>query len=248
MIRMLIHSFLLMLSLFNVNCRAKHHCFALLIPLIAALQLAPFISASAHADIIPISEFDSEPLSAWKAKSFKGETKYSIVELDNQKVLQANSIASASGLAKEMTIDLKKTPYLNWCWKTRSRLSNLKETEKKGDDYTARIYVVIDGGWKIWETKALNYVWSSNQAKGSRWDNAFAGNNAKMIAVDGVENKINQWQCHKRNVYEDLGEAFAAGESNHRYTMIDVIAIMTDTDNSEGKAISWYRDIYFSAN
>ncbi|MGJ8581352.1 MAG: DUF3047 domain-containing protein, partial [Psychromonas sp.] len=136
-------------------------------------------------------------------------------------------------------------------WLTTSKLSGLNEQTKSGDDYVARIYVVIDGGFAVWSSQCLSYVWSSNQAQGEVWNNAFIGDRVKMIAVRGEDANINQWYEEKRNVYKDLIEHFGnkGSEANNQkaYRYIDVIAIMTDTDNSNGLAESYYGDISFSA-
>lgn len=201
---------------------------------------------------IAISNFESTNLSSWSRKSFSGTTDYSIVNIDNTATLKAVSHSSASGIAKEQRIDLKQTPYINWSWRIDNRLTGLKETSKDGDDYSARIYIVIDGGWKIWSTRALNYVWSSNQYIGSEWNNAFASDNAKMIAVQGKNSNISTWYTEKRDVYADMiaqfGDKGSAKKNEKAYRYIDVIALMTDTDNSKLDATAYYRNIYFSAD
>ena len=191
---------------------------------------------------IQIGLFSSGNLDHWKNKEFSGNTAYQITQLGKNKVLKAESHSSASGLFKRQRIDLKKTPYLNWRWRIENRLHNLNEQSKSGDDYSARIYIVIDGGWAFWKTKAINYVWASNSSKGSIWSNAYAGKNAMMIAVRSKIDKTRTWYTEKRNILEDLKEQFG---SDIRY--IDAVALMTDTDDSKSDAIAFYGEIYFSA-
>nr|WP_201746351.1 DUF3047 domain-containing protein [Veronia nyctiphanis] len=139
---------------------------------------------------------------------------------------------------------------MNWSWSTESRLSDLNETTKSGDDYVARVYVVIDGGMMMWRTRSINYVWSSNQEKSSIWDNAYAGDKVKMIAVQGKEAKLNHWYQEKRNVYNDLiamfGDKGSPEENAKAYRYIDAIAVMTDTDNSRKQAVAYYGNIFFT--
>jgi hypothetical protein len=103
----------------------------------------------------------------------------------------------------------------------------------------------------VWKTKSLNYVWSSNQDKDLVWDNAFAGSSVKMMSVRGKEAQQGQWYQEKRNVYQDLIDIFGdkgSEQANQKaYQYIDIIAIMTDTDNSGKQAESYYGDIVFSA-
>jgi len=165
--------------------------------------------------------------------------------------LKAEAQSSASGWFIEQRIDLKHTPYLNWSWWAGNQLTGINEREKSGDDYVARVYVVIDGGWKIWATKALNYVWSSNQDTNSEWNNAFVGENAKMFALKGKEDVVGRWYDEKRNVYQDLiafyGDQGSAEANEAAYRYIDAVALMTDTDNSEGQATACYGNLIFTA-
>jgi hypothetical protein len=115
-------------------------------------------------------------------------------------------------------------------------LHGLNERSKSGNDFVARIYVVIDGGFMVWKTNSLNYVWSSNQAKGLVWDNPFAGSIVKMMSIERKESQTSKWYEEKRNVYQDLIDIFGGQGSEKAnlkaYNYIDIIAIMTDTDNS----------------
>ena len=133
---------------------------------------------------------------------------------------------------------------------SRKTLFPLDERSKKGDDFVTRIYVVIDGGFMFWKTLSLNYVWSSNQEAGLVWDNPFAGSNVKMMSIRGKHSQTGKWYEEQRNVYNDLIDVFGDkgddGANRDAYGIIDVIAIMTDTDNSGKQAESYYGDIIFS--
>jgi hypothetical protein len=196
-----------------------------------------------------LTRFAHASSSDWQTKAFVGETLYNIVDKDNQTVLKATSHSTASGLIYKQKIDLQKTPYLNWQWLIENRLGPIDERSKSGDDYVARVYVVIDGGLALWKTKALTYVWSSNQSKGQVWDNAFAGDAVKMIAVRGKDAQTNTWYTEKRNVYRDLIAQFGdqgSEEANlKKYRYIDATVIMTDTDNAGGSATAYYSDMIF---
>ncbi len=213
--------------------------------LLTALLISLF-SSEIYAEspqIIPISHFSSTGIKNWQHKIFEGETDYKIVKLGNKQVLSASSQGTASGLIKEQKIDLTKTPYLNWSWRIENRLPKLNEQSKSGDDYAARIYVVISGSIFFWKTYALNYVWSSNSETGNIWPNAYAGKHTMMIAVRSSQDPIKTWLTEKRNVASDLKKIY--GKEFHS---IDGIAIMTDTDNSMENVTSYYAEIYFSKN
>lgn len=187
--------------------------------------------------------------SPWKSKLFVGETQYDRTVHKDKEALRASSKQSASGLFLQRRIDLNDTPYLNWSWLVETPLPPLNEATKEGDDYAARIYVVIGNPIFMWSTKTLTYVWSSSQPKGEFWDNAYTGPRVKMIAVRGDGDPIGQWHNERRNVYQDLithfGDLGSEQENLQAYRYIDIIAIMTDTDDSAGFSEAYYGNISF---
>ena len=206
----------------------------------AALTLA-IGTANANTQI-KLGDFSQGSLTGWESKVFSGQTQYQIKQQGNLKSLSATSNGGASGLGVRQRIDLTKTPFLNWSWRVDKPLPPLLEKTKAGDDYAARLYVIIDGGLFIWKTRALNYVWSSNPVKGTKWNNAFAPRNARMLAVRDSRDGPGQWKTEKQNVAEDFQNLYGF---TPRY--IDGVALMTDTDNSKGSAAASYGDIFFSA-
>ncbi len=62
-----------------------------------------------------------------------------------------------------------------------------------------------------------------------------------MLAIRSGNDSINHWYTEKRNVLKDLNRIFG---KDIRY--IDAVAIMSDTDNSSGRADSYYANLYFS--
>jgi hypothetical protein len=210
-------------------------------PYFLGLLLALVMQNLAAGPRFNLGEFSHNQLNGWEQKSFKGETRYQIQILGSVTVLKADSHDAGSGLFKEQRIDLEQTPFLNWSWRIANRLTGLNEQSKTGDDYAARIYVLVKGGLAFWQTKAINYVWAGNTAKDTIWPNAFAGDHAMMVAVRGQEAPVNEWQSEKRNVGADLKKLF--GED---IRTIDAVALMTDTDNSHGQVSAFYGDIWFS--
>lgn len=203
--------------------------------------LLTLLSIKSWSDV-PVSNFVTNGLDDWQEKSFTGQTEYKLVALDDVLVIKAVSNASASGLYREQKIDLNETPYLNWRWKIANSLAPGDEKKKSGDDYSARVYVIIDGGILFWRTRALNYVWSANEPKGTSWNNAFAESNVRMLALRSGIDPIHTWKSEKRNVKEDLQDLFG---KEIRY--IDAVAIMTDTDNTGSKATAYYSGIRFTS-
>lgn len=216
--------------------------FIVLILFFLLMSLAAVAQEGSSQAVLPVGSFSAGSLAGWKNKAFKGETSYRLITDCRINVLKAESHAAASGLFFEQRIDLNKTPVMNWRWRVEKPLTGLNEQAKSGDDFAARVYVVVSGGLIFWNTKAINYVWANTTPKGKIWPNPFAGDHAMMVAVRSSGDKTGQWFSEKRNVREDFKQL--TGE-DIRY--IDAVALMTDTDNSSGQAIAYYGDIFFTA-
>lgn len=192
---------------------------------------------------ILVGRFSENRRDGWVEKEFVNKTSYQMITENGQTVLHAEAEAAASGLFKEVTVDLTTHPCLNWQWKVVKGHPPLAERTKNGDDYAARVYVIVKGGLAFWKTKAINYVWASTEKKGAIWPNAFAGKSAMLMAVRSQEDSTNTWYQEKRNVYEDLQQIFGEEIKN-----IQAVAIMTDSDNSKGSVRASYGDISFTAD
>ncbi|MGH8548431.1 MAG: DUF3047 domain-containing protein [Methylococcales bacterium] len=196
------------------------------------------------AGIERVGKFSSGDLNGWEPEYFVGETLYRLTANESGvTVLCAESRGAASGLVRQIPVDLGKTPFLNWSWQVDTAFLRYDEKTKQGDDYPARVYVVLDDGLFFWQTKALNYVWAGRQPSGSLWISPYISDNVKLIAVESGNARKGLWRHEKRNVIDDLKLAF--GKS---ITQIDAVAIMTDTDNTGGRAQACYGDIFFSAD
>lgn len=198
-------------------------------------------SASLAAQYRVLSDWSGDFGGFWQVQEFKGRTEYS-AEPGPPAHLRALAEGSASALYREIEIDLEATPYLQWSWQVEQLPAiDAPETEKSGDDYGARIYVVREGLFGKLTARALNYVWSQRQPVGSHWPNAFT-DRTTMWSVNSGEQRLGDWVTHTRNVRADWREVF--GTDIER---IDGIAIMTDADNSGSRAEARYGSIRFCA-
>jgi len=212
-------------------------------PLASPLLALTLISGSAlsHAEPnVSVADFAADKLSLFKEKSFVGHTSYQLVQQGQQTVLRAEASNNASSLYRSMEVDLSKTPWLNWSWRVDNVYPIENQQHKQGDDYPARIYVVVRDGWLPWQVRALNYVWSNQTTELSHWDNPFT-DQAIMIPLKAGSGQLGQWHHEQVNIAEDFYRVF--GE---RIEKIDGVAIMTDADNAGGKATAYYGNIYFS--
>ena len=202
------------------------------------------LSSSSYADKINVFEFTDTELSNLEVRKVRGadnKTEYSVGSNDNGNYLKAVADNAASGLGKKVIIDLNKTPIINITWKIEKSLDGIKENTKKGHDFAARVFAIKKTGATPLSNRAINYVFSSNNDVGFNSPSPYTKKSIDYV-LSTTKNNKNTWVTVKANVQKDFKKLHEID-----VTEISGIAIMTDTDNSKLKAISYYQDIYFSA-
>ena len=204
--------------------------------------LSLFFFCNANSEVLKIFEFTEEELKSLEVRKIKGETLWSVGSNQNGNYLKAEANAVASGLGKEINIDLNKTPFLNITWKVEKDLKGIIENSKKGHDYAARVFVIKKTGATALSNRALNYVFSSNNDIDQNWFSPYTKKSVDYILSTTKQN-LNEWVTVKVNIKEHFKKFHNLDVDN-----LDGIALMTDTDNSELLAISYYQNIFFSSN
>ena len=213
----------------------------LLSKILLSLLLTINISSS---DEIKVFDFTEEELSELQVRKVRGadnKTLYSVGVNEDGNFLKSIADNAASGLGKEIKIDLNKTPFINITWKIEKDLSGIKENTKKGHDYAARVFVIKKTGATPLSNRAINYVFSSNNEIGLNWPSPYTKKSIDNV-LSSTKNNLNEWITVKANVKEDF-EKFHDLNVNQ----LDGIAIMSDTDNSKMKSIAYFQNIYFSS-
>ena len=200
---------------------------------------------SALAENMNIFKFTEQELSELDVRKVRGadnKTVYTVGSNENGNFLKAVADNAASGLGKEVKIDLNKTPFINITWKIEKDLQGINEKSKKGHDFAARVFAVKKTGATPLSNRAINYVFSSNSAVGQSWPSPYTKKSIDNVLATTKDN-LNVWVTVKANVKEDF-KKFHDLDVNE----LDGLAIMADTDNSKMKSISYFQNIYFSAD
>ena len=196
-----------------------------------------------HAQELIVFEFTNQELVKLKVKKVRGadnKTIYSLGSNENGNFLKADAENAASGLGKEVKIDLNATPFINITWKVEKDLKGIKENTKKGHDFAGRVFVIKKTGATPLSNRAVNYVFSSNNNVSENWRSPYTKKSIDNVLSTTKEN-LNEWITVKANVKEDF-KKFHDLDINE----LDGVAIMTDTDNSKMRAVTYYQNIYFS--
>ena len=200
---------------------------------------------SALAENVNIFKFTEQELTELDVRKVRGadnKTVYSVGSNENGSFLKAVADNAASGLGKEVKIDLNKTPFINITWKIEKDLKGIKENTKKGHDFAARVFAVKKTGATPLSNRAINYVFSSNSMVGQSSPSPYTKKSIDYVLATTKDN-LNKWVTVKANVKKDF-KKFHDLDVNE----LDGLAIMADTDNSKMKSVSYFQNIYFSEN
>ena len=209
------------------------------------LFLITLFSGPVVGENIYIFDFTEQELSELDVRKVRGadnNTVYTVGSNESGNYLKAVANNAASGLGKEVKINLNKTPFINITWKIEKDLPGIKENTKKGHDFAARVFVIKKTGATPLSNRAINYVFSSNNEIGFNSPSPYTKKSIDNVLAS-TKNNPDEWVTVKANVKEDF-KKFHDLDINE----LDGLAIMSDTDNSKMKAIAYYQNIYFSEN
>ena len=203
-----------------------------------------FLCLTLKAETVSVFEFTEKEFGTLKVRKVigaKGETEYSLGSNENGQFLRAEAKGTASGLGQKVKIDLNKTPFINITWKIEKDLKGIDEKTKKGHDFAARVFVVKKTGLTPLSNKAVNYVFSSNNSVNEFWRSPYTKSSVDYV-LSTTKDNINEWVTVKANVKEHFKKLHDLDVEE-----LSGVAIMTDTDQTKIKAISYYQNIYFSS-
>lgn len=186
-------------------------------------------------------------------------TRYRRATVAGVQAIEARSDRSMALLARPIAIDLAATPVLCWRWFVDAPIVNADMTNKRGDDYAARLYVSFDipdrqmsstTRFKLKLARslfgqdvpdaALNYVWDNRHPVGTSRRSAYT-DRAQLIVAETGSARAGRWVNERADVALDFRKAFGGTP-----TAIQ-LAVASDTDNTRGTARAAFADLHFLA-
>lgn len=196
----------------------------------------------------------------WKPLHFgrRSPTQYTVVEDGAAMAVKAESRRAASGLYREVSVNLAAHPVLAWRWKIDHIIPAGDESRRDGDDYAARVYVMFGssdrsafrrGADRLFDAlrgprlpqHAITYVWANHLAQGRSIDSPYT-RRVKMVAVESGPALAGAWRPARVYVGDDYRRLFGTPPPP-----LQAVAIMTDTDNTGSTAVAYYADLAFEA-
>jgi len=148
---------------------------------------------------------------------------------------------------------------VKWSWKVLDILEKGNAEKKNGDDYPIRLYVMFPYepgrvpvlqriGFEIAKRRfgeyppaeVLNYIWANREHDREPLESPYTDRSMLFFPNAGREG-LGEWQTHSANILEDFRRAFGR-EPPDTFTL----AVMGDSDNTEGQTLAYIGEITLS--
>jgi hypothetical protein len=185
---------------------------------VVLLILCPVPGASAaENETIPAAHFASAELVRGVPPGWALDRKAGTVNLRLEKagedfiVRLASDRKSSFGIKRELHVDLKEYPFLNWRWKA-VRLPRGGDVRKAAtDDQAVQLYVAFPatGFPAALNTPIIGYIWDNEAPRG--WtgrSEQIGGGKLRYVVVRNKTDLVGEWHAESRNLYEDFRKLF----------------------------------------
>jgi len=227
----------------------------LVLILSALLFSTPVVARAADGDVLLREEFTS--LEAWRPLTFPKIARHSTYSIATDAAqsefwLKAESDRSASGIVWKQQYDVYQYPRLRWRWRVENVYEKGDTTQKSGDDYPVRLYVMFQydpatasagkrlrygfakaANGEYPPDSGLNYVWESRDNPAEFVVSPYTEFVVMFLKERGAA-KVGQWVEEEADVLADYRKAF--GKDPPRMAGL---AVMNDSDNTGEKAVSF---------
>jgi len=185
-----------------------------------------------------------EGRSGWRySKTKKSDVYYRILEEDNNHYLNAKTKGGAVNFGREAKLtrrgretkaNVRLFQILRWRWRVHDLPEGADETDSGKNDSAAAVRLIF--GTSILSGKSLKYIWSATLPKGTviPSDRQYA-----IVLRSGTED-LGKWVWEEVNAYQDYRRLFGGDPRP-----VDVLALLTDSNNTETVVEADYDDIIF---
>lgn len=201
------------------------------------------ISGSLRAETIELfGEHADAFQGTWKERGFPliAGTEYQVEDSSGGVVVTGRAEDANRALSRRIEVDAPTKLKLAWSWRVRSQLTGtVDERTRAGDDFAARVFVVFERSVLPTRTRAINYVWSAREPVGAMFPSPYTERVAHIVLrnADSSDDPAT-WLSESRDVLADYRAFFGEAPA-----VVSAVAIMVDTDNTDGYAEADFREL-----
>jgi hypothetical protein len=217
-------------------------------PLTTFLMMLIALSASAGSPLVKLEDWSGvavgtrgippgwEKTQSWGNPNFD----FTVVQEGPKKVLHLLSRGDSSTISKEVKVDVKQTPILEWQWKAVALPRRADARRKATDDQALQLYVVFERSPALVRSRIIGYIWDSSAPEGAIVRSEKSGLITYVVVRSGTRD-LGKWLSESRNVYEDYKRIY--GEEPGE--LARAVSIAIDSDDTASSAEGYVGEILF---
>ncbi|HMH76637.1 MAG TPA: DUF3047 domain-containing protein [Candidatus Udaeobacter sp.] len=215
--------------------------------LLAMSLVATGTLSAADPATIPVEDWSKQPEGktgipdGWKGQSW-GSPKYEfrIVTQGGRKVLHLKSNNDSSTISKEIKVDIKSLPILQWSWQAVTLPKGGDARKSATDDQAAQLYVTFPRFPQQVRSRVISYIWDTTAPAGAVFKSEKTGLVTYVVVRSGPAD-LGKWLTESRNVLEDYQKIYgeAPGEE------VGAVSISIDSNDTRSTAESYFGELLF---
>lgn len=162
-----------------------------------------------------------------------------VVKANPSKALHLRSRGDSSTISKNVEIDLKETPVLEWRWKAVRLPTGGDARSELTDDQALQLYVSWERPPKLLRSQIIGYIWDSTAPVGSIVKSQKSDLVAYVVVRSG-STALGKWLSEARNVYEDYRRIYEEEPDGP-----DAVSVSIDSDDTQSSAEAYVGTIRF---
>lgn len=169
----------------------------------------------------------------WRAyETMGGHPAYDLTIVDDggRSALRLRSRDDHSTVARDLHVDLKRTPVLEWTWNIRALPVGADVRRKETSDLTAHLYVVWPRFPALLRSRLVGYAWDTTAPAKSVERSRKTGTVTFFILHSGPA-ELDRWITERRNVVVDYRRVYGEDPENP-----GAIALSIDTNDTRSFA------------
>lgn len=176
----------------------------------------------------------------WKGQSW-GSPAYdmTVVEDNQARVLHLKSRNDSSTIAKEVKVNVRETPILEWRWKAVALPPGGDARKKATDDQAAQLYVTFPRFPEALRSRIIGYIWDTTAPEGAIVRSEKTSLVTYVVVRSGVKD-LGRWITESRNVYADYKRIYKEEPGQ-----LGGVSISIDSDDTQSSAESYVGAIRF---
>ena len=216
--------------------------------LLAALSAALGGPAFAQSPSVVVEDWAQIPAgtrkipTGWQGQKW-GDPRYdfTVVEDGGGKALHLKSADDSSTISKEIKVDVKQYPILEWTWKVVTLPPRGHARKAETDDEAAQLYVTFPRFPTTLRSRIIGYIWDSTEPAGASFQSAKVSS-VHYIVVRSGSADLGKWIPERRNVLEDYKKIYGENPSESA----GAITLSINSQNTGSRAESLFGKILFT--